>query len=60
MYHFFSAFATHLVAKHLKLEGKAKGVSRATIYAARGGRPLYGGTNVKLIAALKRIESPAN
>jgi hypothetical protein len=34
-----------------------EGVSGATIYAARSGRQLYGGTKVKRIAALKRIEN---
>ena len=31
-----------------------QGVSRAAIYAARGGREPYGNTKIKLIAALKR------
>lgn len=35
-----------------KLEGE--GVSRATIYAARAGRALYGRTKDRLIAALRR------
>lgn len=34
---------------------EARGVSRATIYAARAGRALHGRTKVKLIAALKAI-----
>ena len=34
-----------------------RGVSRATIYAARAGRELYVGTKVKLIAALERVGS---
>ena len=34
-----------------------RGVSRATIYAARAGREPYGGTRAKLIAALKRVAS---
>ena len=34
-----------------------RGVSRATIYAARAGREPYGGTRAKLIAALKRVTS---
>jgi hypothetical protein len=36
-----------------ELEGR--GVSRATIYAACSGRPLYDSTKVKLIAALQRL-----
>jgi hypothetical protein len=32
-----------------------QGVSRATIYAARAGRELYGRTKVKLVSALKKI-----
>lgn len=34
---------------------RARGVSRATIYAARNGRPLYESTKAKLIGALKRL-----
>ncbi len=34
-----------------------RGVSRATIYAARAGREPYSGTRAKLIAALKRVTS---
>jgi hypothetical protein len=36
-----------------QLEGRA--VSRATIYAARSGRPLYDGTKAKLVEAMKTL-----
>jgi hypothetical protein len=36
-----------------------RGVSRATIYAARAGRQLYGRTKVQLITILQRIEEPS-
>jgi hypothetical protein len=37
-------------------ELEAARVSRATIYAARAGRPLYDSTKAKLVAALRRSE----
>jgi hypothetical protein len=33
----------------------ARGVSRATIYAVRSGRPLYAGTKARLIKALESL-----
>jgi hypothetical protein len=36
-------------------ELERRGVSRARIYAARAGRPLYESTKVKLIEALKKL-----
>lgn len=38
-------------------EVEGLGVSRATIYAARTGRPLYATTKSKLIAALEKVKA---